>query len=363
MNIQFHGAIYNSSGYAQIRHLFLQLSNMGHSVKIVPYSSRDGIKILYENQFRQLEKTILEKPYINISCGIAPQILVDPEASYNIAYSMFETTEIPQRWSDSYNQFDEVWIPSKFCERSFGRKDLRSCLTVIPLGVNEEQFEEPKNSTNKEIFTFLSIGQWIDRKGWDVLIKAYIEEFMGQFDVRLCIKTYNDKKTNEEMIREYLSSSINNSTYMPRIMIKNQKVDEELMSLFYKEADCFVLPSRGEAFNLPSLEAMASGVPPIISNFGGQTDFINEENGWLIPINNLKHLSERLCKINAAFTNLWFAEPEIHEVRKLMRFVYENRNILKEKGKVAREQVLKNWTWKNAARKAEKRLNDIWEKL
>lgn len=363
MNIRFHGAIYNSSGYAQIRHLFLQLSNMGHSVKIVPYSSRDGIKILYENQFRQLEKTILEKPYINISCGIAPQILVDPEASYNIAYSMFETTEIPQRWSDSYNQFDEVWIPSKFCERSFGRKDLRTCLTVIPLGVNEEQFEEPKNSTNKEIFTFLSIGQWIDRKGWDVLIKAYIEEFMGQFDVRLCIKTYNDKKTNEEMIREYLSSNINNSTYMPRIMIKNQKVDEELMPLFYKEADCFILPSRGEAFNLPSLEAMASGVPPIISNFGGQTDFINEENGWLIPINNLKHLSERLCKINAAFTNLWFAEPEIHEVRKLMRFVYENRNILKEKGKIAREQVLKNWTWKNAARKAEKRLNDIWEKL
>jgi hypothetical protein len=362
MNICYRGAVFNCSGYAQIRHLFLQLHRRGHLVSIKPYSSNDYVKLLYEGELKCLEKVELKKPYINIVGGIAPQLTIDPEASYNIAQSMFETTEIPERWVDLYNQFDEIWVPSSFCKRAFNRKDLSCSVHTIPYGVDEKLYCSSEKKANS-IFTFLSVGQWIDRKGWDLLIQAYTSEFMGESNIRLCIKTHNDQKTNEEMIREYLSTDVKNSTYMPRIMVKNQKVDEKCMPLFYQEADCFVLPSRGEAFNLPALEAMAAGIPSIVSNFGGQVDFINESNGWLIEIKQLKHLSERLCKINSAFSNLWFAEPDIKDIKKQMRYVFENKEELIEKGKKAREDVLQNFTWEKVADKAEARLNEIFKRL
>jgi glycosyltransferase involved in cell wall biosynthesis len=179
----------------------------------------------------------------------------------------------------------------------------------------------------------------------------------------LCIKTHNDQKTNEEMIREYLSDDVKNSTYMPRIMIKNEKVDEKTMPSFYQEADCFVLPSRGEAFGLPFLEAMASGVPVIATNFGGQTDFVNNDNSWLIEVHQLKHLSERLCKINAGYSKLWFAEPHVTDIRKLMRYVFENKNELMEKAVKAKQDVLKNYTWDKVTDIAEARLNEIFKSI
>ena len=185
---------------------------------------------------------------------------------------------------------------------------------------------------------------------------------MGQHDVRLCIKTFNDQKSNEEMIKEYLCKC-KNSSYMPRIMIKNQKVDESVLPVFYQEADCFILPSRGEAFGLPFLESMASSVPVITTNFGGQIDFVDQTNGWLIEIKQLKHLSERLCKINSAFSNLWFAEPQIDDIRNIMRYVFEHRDEVSQKGKISREFVLNNYTWEKITDIAEAKLLEVFEKL
>jgi len=363
MNICYHGAVYNCSGYAQIRHLFLRLYKKGFNVKIKPYRSRDNVKLLYEKDFKLLENTQFEGKYINIASGIAPQLVLDTDASYNIAYSMFETTEVPERWIELYNNFDEVWVPSSFCKKTYNRKDLSCPVRVIPMGVDESLYCNKHKKNQKETFTFLATGQWIDRKGWDLLIKSYISEFMGQFDVRLCIKTYNDKKTNEEMIREYLDFDIKNSTYMPRIMIKNEKVDEINMPFFYNEADCYILPSRGEAFNLPALEAMSSSLPVIVSDFGGHLDFVNEDFSWLVPVKRLSHLSERLCKINSAYKDLWFAEPEISDIRKIMRYVYENRDEVKEKGAKARKYVEENLFWDKATDLAEERLKQIWVNL
>jgi glycosyltransferase involved in cell wall biosynthesis len=361
MNINFFGPVYSCSGYAQLRHLFLRIARKGHNVKIKQMGTRDDAKILYEEEFKLLEKVELQKPYINITAGIGPAIRIDPDASYNIAYSMFETTEIPDKWIEFYNQFDEIWVPSKFCQKAFNRRDLTCHVHVIPFGVDESYLSYDKRE--HDLFTFFAVGQWIDRKGWDILIRAYISEFMGNSKVRLCIKTYNDTKTNEEMIREYLSSDVKNSTYMPRIMIKNQKTDEKDIPIFYQESDCFVLPSRGEAYGVPFVESMAMGIPVIAPDFGGQVDFVNDEVGWLIKIEQLRHLSERLCQINAGYKGLWFCEPAIEEVRKLMRYVFEHQQEAKEKGLKCRALVKKYLTWDIVAEKAESRLKEIFEVL
>jgi glycosyltransferase involved in cell wall biosynthesis len=357
-NVLFKGPIYNNSGYAQLRNLCFHLSKH-NNVRIEPYKTSNPVKILNHNEISDLEKTILDKKCITITTGIAPQIRPDIDASYNIAYSMFETNVIPDNWIKFYNEFDEVWVPSTFCEKAFDRRSLKCVVRVVPFGINLETFSKCTKKCSS-IFTFLSVGTWIDRKGWDILINAYTSEFIGNFQVKLCIKTDESIKTKEEMIKEYLTS--NRTANMPRILINTNKLDEDMMVDIYSEADCYISTSRGEAFGVPFLEAMSCGIPVIGGNFGGQTDFISEKCGWFLSIKTLKQMSDRLCGINAAYKNLWFAEPDVKDVREMMRYAYEHRNEIKEKGEFAKLQA-QNWTWKKSAEIANNRLSEIWSKI
>lgn len=67
---------------------------------------------------------------------------------------------------------------------------------------------------------------------------------------------------------------------------------------YLQASDAFVLPSIAEGLSVSMLEAMASGLPAIITNVGGATDAINHmKNGWLIEPDNLADLKEALLKI------------------------------------------------------------------
>ena len=360
MNIRYRGPIYNCSGYSQLKFLFLYLKRRGHSVSFDPIGNKDSVNFLYADQLKELVENKVESPYISIMSGIGPQLRPDTNAAYNIGYSMFETTAIPEIWIKFYNELNEIWVPSDFCFKSFNRKDLRCRVKVVPFGIDEKLFI-PRSKTDNTFFTFLAVGKWIDRKGWDLLLNAYTSEFTNDFKVKLCIKTDERTKTKQEMIKEYLYSD--QTSHMPRIMINCDKTDELTMPLFYQEADCFVLPSRGEAFGIPYAEAMSCGVPVIATDFGGHLDFITDEVGWLIPVNSLNHLSERLCKINAAYKNLWFAEPDVKDVRKTMRYVYENRNEIIVKGYNARDYIEKHLTWNKVTDLAEQNLLEIWKQI
>lgn len=58
----------------------------------------------------------------------------------------------------------------------------------------------------------------------------------------------------------------------------------------YETCDCFVLPSSGETFGVVYVEAMAAGLPVIATCCGGPEDFINEDNGILIDVDDTEQL-------------------------------------------------------------------------
>ena len=51
-------------------------------------------------------------------------------------------------------------------------------------------------------------------------------------------------------------------------------------------------------FGLTILEAMAVGVPVIATTVGGVTEFVNENNGWLIPPESPESLADVLVHYN-----------------------------------------------------------------
>jgi glycosyltransferase involved in cell wall biosynthesis len=65
---------------------------------------------------------------------------------------------------------------------------------------------------------------------------------------------------------------------------------------FYRQADVLVLPSRFDSFGLTVAEALACGLPAIVTENVGAKDIITEGvNGWIIPAGDENALTERMA--------------------------------------------------------------------
>jgi len=77
-----------------------------------------------------------------------------------------------------------------------------------------------------------------------------------------------------------------------------------------------VLAAHGEGWGLPLMEAMAMELPTIATNWSGNTEFMNEENSFLVSVEEM---------VAASTEGHQWAKPSVVDLRKQMREVYANR--------------------------------------
>src|SRR5207302_1409289 len=89
----------------------------------------------------------------------------------------------------------------------------------------------------------------------------------------------------------------------------HQNLREEELAGLYTACDCLVHPYRGEGFGLPIAEAMACGLPVIVTGYGAALDFCNDENAFLIPA-SIRCFPERKLGDLETVDYPWLAEPD-----------------------------------------------------
>ena len=183
----------------------------------------------------------------------------------------------------------------------------------------------PESHPNPNDYRFLSIFKWEARKGWDVLLRAYLREFSSQDDVSLHILThgYHSTRSEESALREFIHQNSLNRTDLPKLTLITQHIPTQQLPRLYKAADAFVLPSRGEGWGRPHVEAMSMGLPIISTYWSGPTEFMTPNNSF--PLNIEPDLVP-LPK-DSAFQGHKWAEPSESHLRYLMRYLYQNRGI------------------------------------
>merc|ERR1719397_2225664 len=95
--------------------------------------------------------------------------------------------------------------------------------------------------------------------------------------VRFRMKFNHTDDNFQTKINEYaatLGFSKERLESLPAVYLLPSGVPNKDMPGIYKSADCFVLPSRGECWGRPHVEAMAMGVPVIATNWSGPQEYM-----------------------------------------------------------------------------------------
>jgi GT2 family glycosyltransferase len=271
-----------------------------------------------------------------------------------IGYTMLEVDGLPVEWVRQANLMDEVWVPSRFNVETFVSSGVRTPVRTMPLGIDAAYFApEMLGRKPRETFTFLSIFEWGDRKAPEILLRAFADEFQKTEPVALVCKV-NNFDPSVDVRAEVRKARLARDG--GRIVLAiNQILEHYELGALYASADCFVLPTRGEGWGMPILEAMASGLPVIATNWSAQTDFMTEENAFPIDVARLVPAVAK-CPYYAGFR---WAEPSYEHLRYLMRYVYENQAAARAVGLRAADEVRARWTWQNAARAIMRRIDEF----
>jgi glycosyltransferase involved in cell wall biosynthesis len=230
-----------------------------------------------------------------------------------VLYTMFESTKFPKEWERAIKHADHILVPTQFCKEII-KNQFGLDAEVIPLGYDEEKFYPLKRRRKKtDPYTFIHYDAFKLRKGWNLVLQAFIDEFgENNPDVRLILKT-----------TEYNKVPIPLDYYKNIEVIRANYEHEELLQLL-KRSDCFVYPAVGEGFGLPPLEAMATGLYTICSYNTGMKDHVRPTLTKMTPIHaiydriGLQGCNERQ-DLGAQFL------PDIDQLKAEMRKAYEGR--------------------------------------
>lgn len=256
----------------------------------------------------------------------------------NIGYTMFETDGLPKFRTVACNNADRIWVPTHFNQDTFRATGVTKEISVVPLVVVEPLDVEPKRPEGATGFMFLYIGDTNIRKGWDILVRAYTRAFTESDDVTLVLKFFNgDASIAPATIVEFIRSEREAAKHFPKIVIMMKTVSDNDIWALIHACDCFVLPSRGEGWGLPLSDAMAAGKPTIGSRWSGNLEFMNDDNSYLIDIDNLVEVPWPNLRNRGYGEGQKICAPSVDSLVRIMRTVVNNSSEARAKGEEAKK--------------------------
>ncbi|HEX7182458.1 MAG TPA: glycosyltransferase family 4 protein [Thermoanaerobaculia bacterium] len=153
---------------------------------------------------------------------------------------------------------------------------------ALTLGADTELFAPvPGERTSADGFVFLFAGATIRRKGFDLLLGAF-ERVRAQ-EPAAGLRVVGPRGDLGHLLDGRTGISAAGA------------MDQRGLAEEFRRADCLVLPSRNDSYAMVVTEALASGLPVIVSEMVGAKDLVTEErNGWVVPVEDVGALADRM---------------------------------------------------------------------
>jgi len=342
-----YAGFFNQTGYGQASQdyiLALDRSN-NYDIKIKVFGEHITRPAISDERYlllREMQKRKISDDAIQIFHCIPTIQKRIKKLEKNIGFATFETFGPPVNWIKILNENDAIIVPSLFDYKIFNHSDLKKPIFYIPHAIDFNNYNKDVIPLNRyDRFSFLFMGTWKERKGYKQLIEAFLTEFSLEDNVQLIIKTDKPKKAN--LYLDKVRKQIKKPKGFAPILIELKIFNEQELPSFMKSFDCFVLATFGEGFCYPGIQSMALNVPVIITNFSGCKDYANEETATLLEPEGFI-LYNQMDSI-PQFRNRKWAFVSVKSIRKKMREVLNNPDMVKNKANVAYNYVKERFSY------------------
>jgi len=174
----------------------------------------------------------------------------------------------------------------------------------LNLGFAPQTFLAKKEYRKEGLFRFVFAGTITRRKGIDLLIRAFQELDLPDSELMLI-----GPLTDAEDTLPQDDPRIRHVAYVP----------QERLNKLLNDSDLFVFPSYLDSWAMVVVEAMACGLPVVVTKYTGASDVVRQGGGYVI-------------------------DPELEPLKEQMKALYENRLETERLGREAR-LVAENYTW------------------
>jgi glycosyltransferase involved in cell wall biosynthesis len=187
-----------------------------------------------------------------------------------------------RRIEKEYELCDRIIVPSNLAYRSFAEFGLADKVSIVPTGVDAEFFTPAEASRSEDKFRVCFVGRVELAKGAGYLLQAWKRLALPNAEL---VMVGSVKPEMNSLMREYADSTVRTTGI----------VSPAVLATIYQESDLFAFPSVNEGLAQVLLEAMASGLPIVASDYSGGDDLITDgKEGFIVPARNIDRLADAI---------------------------------------------------------------------
>jgi glycosyltransferase involved in cell wall biosynthesis len=272
----------------------------------------------------------------------------------NVAYWYWETEVFPERWSDRYAYFDEVWVASEFCRQAIARLSPIPVI-VMPPAVTVDRAAALTGRPGIPV-TFLTVcdaRSSPERKNPLGVVRAFARAFPEERAIRLTVKVANAPSAPG------LIDSLRKAAATANVEIDDSLTSRADVERLLAECEAYVSLHRAEGFGFPIAEAMALGKPVIATDYSGSRDFVDEATGFPVPF-RLVTLDRSVGPYDRG--TRW-AEPDEEKAAATLRRVAEDLPEARRRAEVGQRRVASRYGLEPAGRRVRERLERLTARL
>jgi len=368
------GPYLSHSGFSKTnREIAFRLARRGVNVRADICDTRVEVDGRMEDAIRRLSKTVVPPKTPMVYSMTVPPIISNDGP--RIMFTMMETSKgLHKDYAERMELASEVWVPTTHMSDMLSDAGIATPVHVVPLGVDADVFgpKAGKMALPRDArgYRFLSVSWWGPRKGFDILIKAFVCEFGGSEDVSLVISSRSHDNRPSSRIAEEIRAiaRATGKTDRPPIVLHSRVTTERELASLYNACDAFVLASRGEGFSLPIVEAASCGLPVIATRCTAQATYLDDDNSFLLEPEGYEKANPRDGRPTSVgrwcvfYENQFFpvfGGTSVRRLGALMRQAYEDRGEAARRAAALTGKVRGTMTWENTVDAVVERLADI----
>lgn len=242
----------------------LEAINKARANNITSIVDHGSLHLRAESKLMEEESNLLGLP---VESNLAPEWIIEKE-------------------DKEFKLADYVMLLSQAAKNGFIQQGIPSDkIFVNPCGVDLSQFSAKPYKKDK-LFRITFCGSITPRKGIYYLLRAFSELNLKQAE--LCVIGGAYDHAFKSILEKFLTPNMRFIGTVPQ----NQLSD------IYNQSSMFVLPSIADGFGMVVPQAMACGLPVIVTDHVGAADVVTDEvDGFVIPIRNIEALKEKILKL------------------------------------------------------------------